>query len=375
MNIKNFKSGNYIQQYKYKCFLPSKINQTWTWDEPEINVMLEKATKDLGELNAFSLIVPDIDLFIHMHVLKEANTSSKIEGTNTEIDEALMNKEDIAPEKRNDWQEVTNYVNAMNFAIDKLKKLPLSNRLLKETHEILMQGVRGEHKNPGEFRKSQNWIGGSNLSDAIYIPPIHNEIPELMSDLEIFMQNENVCVPHLIKIAISHYQFETIHPFLDGNGRIGRLLIILYMISNNLLNKPSLYISDFLEKNRTSYYNALSKVRESNDLSHWIKFFLNGIIVTANKGKNTFKSILTLKNQIDNKIVALGRKAKNGKILLNKLYKKPIISSNEIADFLNIAHKTANILIKDFEKLGILKEITGYKRNRMFMFEDYLKLF
>lgn len=375
MNLKKFKSGIYKQQFKYKNFTPEKINHTWVWDDPKINVLLEKATQTLGELNAFSHIVPDINIFIHMHIIKEANTSSKIEGTKTKIDEVLMDKENIAPEKRDDWQEVQNYVKAMNYAIKKLDKLPLSNRLLKQTHAILLEKARGKHKCPGEFRKSQNWIGGSNISDAVYVPPSHEEMPELMSDLEKFLHNEEINVPHLIKIAISHYQFETIHPFLDGNGRIGRLLITLYLVSHNLLSVPSLYLSDFFEKNRTSYYDALSRVRESNDLIHWIKFFLNGVITTAEKGKKTFQKILKLKDNIDNKIITLGKKAKNAKRLIYILYKKPIININSIITLINVSKRTARELTNELVKRDILKEVTGYKRNRVFEFNEYIKLF
>ena len=195
MNFKDFKSGSYIQEKEYKSFLPSKINHTWVWDDAKINVLLENATMTLAELNAFSHIVPDIDLFIQMHIAKEATTSSKIEGTKTNIDEAMMDVEDIDPEKRDDWEEVQNYIRAMNSAIEELSTLPLSNRLLKNIHKILLSGVRGEHKTPGEFRKSQNWIGGSNLSDAMFIPPNHNEVPELMSDLEKFWHNDDIDVP------------------------------------------------------------------------------------------------------------------------------------------------------------------------------------
>lgn len=375
MNLKEFKAGVYRNQYQYKDFLPEKINHTWVWDDPKINVLLEKATQALGELNAFSFIVPDIDVFIRMHIVKEAQASSKIEGTNTGIDEVLMDKKIIAPEKRDDWQEVQNYIKAMNFAIESLEKLPLSNRLLQEMHKILLAGARGEHKFPGEFRRSQNWIGGSNPSDAVFVPPKHDEVPELMSDLEKFLHNDEIEVPHLIKIAIGHYQFETVHPFLDGNGRIGRLMITFYLVANKLLMKPSLYLSDFFEKNRPSYYDALSRVRESNDLSHWIKFFLNGIIVTAENGKETFHEILKLKNDTDAKIVKLNRKAERGREFVHSLYSEPIISIDDVVKHFKITKKSAISLVTDFERLGILIELTGYKRNRLFAFENYLKLF
>lgn len=286
-----------------------------------------------------------------------------------------MDKKIIAPEKRDDWQEVQNYIKAMNFAIESLKKLPLSNRLLQEMHKILLAGARGEHKFPGEFRRSQNWIGGSNPSDAVFVPPRHDEVPELMSDLEKFLHNDEIEVPHLIKIAIGHYQFETVHPFLDGNGRIGRLMITFYLVANKLLMKPSLYLSDFFEKNRPSYYDALSRVRESNDLSHWIKFFLNGIIVTAENGKKTFHEILKLKNDTDAKIVKLNRKAERGREFVHSLYSEPIVSIDDVVKHFKITKKSAISLVTDFERLGILKELTGYKRNRLFAFVNYLKLF
>jgi Fic family protein len=271
LNIKDFKSGTLRQEYQYKSFIPEMINHTFTWDDPQINTMLEDATRALGELNAFTMIVPNVDIFIQMHITKEANTSSKIEGTKTEMDEVLISKDQVDPEKRDDWQEVRNYIDAMNSAIKELETLPISNRLIKNIHAILLNSVRGEAKQPGEFRKSQNWIGGASLTTAYFIPPHHNEVNELMSDLEKFLHNEEIFVPHLIKIAIAHYQFETIHPFLDGNGRIGRLLITLYLVSNGLLKKPSLYLSDFIERNKSVYYESLTRVRTDNDLIHWIK--------------------------------------------------------------------------------------------------------
>ncbi len=375
MKIEDFHSGQYKPQYQYQSFMPAPVNHNWNWESPQINTLLEQASKALAELNSFSLIVPDIDLFIRMHIIKEANQSSRIEGTQTHIDEVLAKKESIDPEKRDDWQEVQNYIQALNSALDELQQLPLSMRLLKQTHAILMSGVRGEHKSPGEFRTSQNWIGGSNLQNAVFIPPHHQDLPELLTDLEKFWHNEQILVPHLIRIAISHYQFETIHPFLDGNGRIGRLLISLYLVSNGLLAKPSLYLSDFLEQHRGAYYDALSQVRTSHDLGHWIKFFLTAVQETATNGKETFQSILQLRQTIEARIVTLGRRAENARKLLLNLYQQPIMSIKQVAELLDITPRAATALVMEFVKMDILVEQTGYTRNREFVFEPYLSLF
>jgi Fic family protein len=375
MNLKDFKSGTFRQEYQYKSFIPNTINHTFTWDDPQINTMLESATRALGELNAFTMIVPNVDIFIQMHITKEANKSSKIEGTKTEMDEVLISKDQIDPEKRDDWQEVRNYVDAMNYAVKELNTLPLSNRLIRKIHEILLSSVRGETKQPGEFRKSQNWIGGASLATAYFIPPHHNEVSELMSDLEKFLHNEEAFVPHLIKIAIAHYQFETIHPFLDGNGRIGRLLITLYLVSNGLLKKPSLYLSDFIEKHKSIYYEALTLVRTNHDLTHWIKFFLEAVIETANSGIKTFQDILALKQEMDGIVIHFGKKAHNASKLIEYLYQRPIISIGDIVEPLSISKPTANTLVKEFETQGILKEITGYERNKMFIFKKYLDIY
>ena len=376
IDIKNFIAGEYKKGYEYSYFLPSFINQPFTWTNPVIGELLEKASFKLGELNSFARLVPDIDMFIKILVYKEAVVSSKIEGTRTNMEEALTDKQNIDPEKRDDWEEVNNYVKAMNYAIEALEKLPLSNRLIKKTHKILLSSGRGKNKNPGEFRRSQNWIGGASIKDAVFIPPIHTELPQLLSDFEKFLNNRKITLPHLIKIAIAHYQFETIHPFLDGNGRIGRLLITLYLVANKVLEKPLLYLSDFFERNRTLYYQNLNVVREKNDLEQWIKFFLVGVEETEEKSVKTLKNILELKNKTEKeKIITMGKRSKNAVALFHALFSVPVITIKKVQDITNLSTKAANDLVEVFVKQGILREITGYSRNRIFVFEEYLDLF
>jgi Fic family protein len=376
MDIGKYKSGKLKKQYGYSSFSPEMINHEWLINDAKINNLLSEADRKLGELNAFSMLIPDVDFFIKMHITKEATKSSRIEGTQTSIEEALQNEKYITPEKIDDWQEVHNYIDAMNYAIAQLDKLPLSTRLLKQTHKKLLQGVRGKHKLPGEFRTSQNWIGGTSLKDAAFIPPNYDEVPDLMSDLEKFLNNEELQVPPLIRIGIAHYQFETIHPFLDGNGRLGRLLITLFLVSNRIMYKPALYLSDFFEKHRILYYDNLTLVRNKNNLKQWIIFFLTGILKTAESSIDTFNAIIKLRQVVEEKkIITLGKRVPLALELIRYLYSKPIVDANEIATNLEVNISTVHRLIQEFEKLKILTEQTGYKRNRVFIFDDYIKLF
>jgi Fic family protein len=310
-----------------------------------------------------------------MHVAKEATQSSKIEGTQTNIEEVLMDRKNIPSEKREDWDEVQNYIAAMNTAIKELDKLPFSSRLIQNTHKVLMQGVRGELKQPGDFRKSQNWIGGSSINDATFVPPTHEGIQKLMGDLEKFMHNEELLLPDLIKIAIMHYQFETIHPFLDGNGRVGRLMITLYLVSCGILKQPILYLSDFFEKNRIDYYDKLMRVREKNDLSGWVKFFLQGVIETAKSSIKTFDDILQLQKHVESTLQSMGPRAGNAQKVVNHLYERPLISAERTSEVAGVSMPTAYKLIKTLEELKILQEVTGAERNRLYIFEDYVNLF
>lgn len=376
LSIEHYKSGHYETKLAYRYFVPARINTEWTWNSPAIGHLLEKAAIRLGELNSYARLVPNIDLFIQLHVTKEAVDSSRIEGTQTNIDEAMLPQEEIKPERRNDWQEVHNYTQALNQALEQLKEMPLSSRLLRKTHATLMQGVRGEHKLPGKYRSSQNWIGGSSLADATFIPPHQQYVEELMGDLENFLHNTDIKIPALIRVAIAHYQFETIHPFLDGNGRIGRLLITLYLISEGILDKPLLYQSSYFEKNKSLYYDNLTRVRTHNDMIQWLKYFLVGIEQTAAEAVSKLSEMLALKANIENKLpVEFGRRSHNAQLLLQQLFRRPIISVEDAAGICKVSYKSANDLVTRFTEAGYLREMTGQSRNRLFIFDQYLRLF
>ncbi|PXX14744.1 Fic family protein [Nitrosomonas ureae] len=376
IHLEQYQSGQYQKGYEYRYFLPSSINDEWVWQTPQINLLLEKAAVKLGELNSFARLVPNADLFIQLHVTKEAVVSSRIEGTQTNMREAVLPESEILPEHRNDWREVQNYTQALNQAISDLQTLPLSSRLLKQTHATLLQSVRGEYKTPGEFRTSQNWIGGHSLADAAFIPPHHQHVNELMGDLEHFLHNHDIHVPALIRIAIAHYQFETIHPFLDGNGRIGRLLITLFLVSEGILDKPLLYLSSYFEKNKGLYYDNLMVVREKNDMLQWLKYFLVGVEQTATLAVSTLSNIIALKVRLEQGLqLKLGRRAVSAQRLLNALFIQPATSVETVQKICDISYKAANELVAQMRAHGILQEITGQTRNRVFIFAEYLEIF
>ena len=376
MKLEDYKSGEYVKMNDYKAFIPSKINYNWGWDDTKLDKLLAEANRQIGELNAYSLLIPNVDLYIKMHVKIEANKSSRIEGTRTTVEEDLLDVTDINPEKRDDWEEVQNYVKATNYGVQRIKDgFPVCTRLIRELHKILMQGVRGEHKTPGEFRTSQNWIGGSMPSNAVYVPPPHTEIAECLTDFEKFINNEEIDTPDLIKIAILHYQFESIHPFLDGNGRIGRLLIPLYIQSKGMLDKSCLYISDYIERNKDTYYDMLTRVRTHNDMIAWIKFFLEAVIETSKTAKDKFRNVVELTMKMDKIIVNLPVKSDNVKKVIDVLYNEPVINRKKLCDITKIKEGTIKNIINCLLENNIIVETTGYSRNQIFTFQKYTDLF
>jgi len=378
--MQDFRAGTYERhfwkkEYEYESFAPSRINRELPLSDTRIPVMLEEATAVLGELNERTRAVPNVQAFIRMSVRGEAVSSSAIEGTGTGMDEVVLPEDAIAPERRDDWREVQNYVAALLWGAAALKKLPVSQRLLCGLHKRLLSGTRGAEKRPGEVRTSQNWIGGASIRTAHFIPPYHERVPALLSDWESYWHNRTISVPNLIRIAIGHYQFETIHPFPDGNGRVGRLLIVLQLMERGMLDAPVLYLSGYFERHRRAYDDALDRVRERDDIESWIKFFLEGVREAATSGKDTAARVETLVASHRNRIDKLGRRRELAVRLLEALYTDPATTVVQAAVLLDVHYDTANELIAELERLGILAEITGQARHRRYEMKEYVELF
>lgn len=375
-------AGEYISHGSYKTFQPRLLSEPVELRLEQIQPLLAEAMRYLGELNAYAQLVPDIDYFIRMHIAKEATTSSKIEGTKTNLEDVINDDAesvaDLTTEERDDLEEVQNYIRAINSAVQNLETLPLANRLICDTHRILLSGVRGYTRAPGEVRRTQNWIGGGgDIATAVFVPPSPDSLSALLTDLENYWHEEDV-TPKLIKSALSHYQFETIHPFLDGNGRLGRLIISLQLIDAKILTKPALYISDYFERHRTDYYDALERVRVSGDYDQWVRFFLGAIIDTARDAKETLHSIVDLKADYERRVrdSALSpTRQKNALRLITDMYGQPIVSKRQAQEMLGVSFQTSSDLIDELESLGLLKEITGDEKKRRYELYEYFMLF
>ena len=356
----------------YKSFRPSPLPQELNIDD-EILSCLTGATKALATLDALATHIPNMNLFVSMYVRKEALLSSQIEGTQATLEDVLDPL--IEKNANQNVADVVNYIKATEFALERMNSLPLCNRLLKETHAVLMQGVRGQEKNPGEFRISQNWIGahGSSIKNARYIPPNPQDMVEAMSDLEKYM-NEDDSLDVLIKAALIHYQFETIHPFLDGNGRIGRLLITLYLLDKQILHSPALYISYYLKMNRIEYYDRMSEVRAKDSYEQWVKFFLLAIKESAEDAVETIKKLNDLHSTNVSVIEDMGRQAKTARLIFNYLEQNPIIDIGKTASELGISFNTASSYINRLVENRILVQTNNSERRRVFAYEDYLSI-
>ena len=346
--------------------------------DDELQALLSRADRALGRLDGSIQTLPNPDLFVFMYVRKEAVLSSQIEGTQSSLNDLLEVEASVFDhEHPQDVGEVLNYVSAMNYGLSRLDELPLSIRIITEIHQQLLGGVRGREKNPGEIRRSQNWIGagGCSLHNATFVPPPPHEVMILLGSLELFMHEEDH-IPILIKIGLIHAQFETIHPFLDGNGRVGRLLITFLLCQKGILSRPVLYLSHFFKRYRQEYYDFLQRTRDLGDWEGWVKFFLTGIAEVSQEATTTARAIVSLREEHRMLVTReFGRAAGNGLVVLEKLYERPIMNVNEIAKMLSVTYAAANQLVQRFCDAGILQEITGQKRNRVFRYTPYIALF
>lgn len=374
------RSGRYVRQERgYSAFVPNPLPPTPPIEfDMEMQALLSKADRALGRLDGSIQTLPDPDLFVYMYVRKEAVLSSQIEGTQSSLNDVLEAEAVVFdPERPDDVGEVINYVNAMNHGLERLPNLPISARLIREIHEQLLRNVRGQERNPGEFRVSQNWIGpaGCTINDATFVPPPEHEVPAHIGDLENYIHAEHP-VPVLVKIGMIHAQFETIHPFLDGNGRVGRLLITLLLVENEVLLRPVLYLSHFFKQNRLRYYELLQAVRTHGDWESWLKFFLEGIASVSNEATETARAIVELRERHRRSINdELGRAAGNGARILERLYERPFVTVSQVANFLGVTYPPANELVRRFTEIGILQEVTGQERYRIFRYGQYIDLF
>ncbi len=370
------RAGEYISNLSgeamYKSFRPAPLPPVIDMDKEMVS-LLTSATKALATLDTLSSYIPNMNLFVSMYVRKEALLSSQIEGTQATLEDVLDPL--IEKNANQNVADVVNYIKATEFALERMNTLPLCNRLIKETHEVLMSGVRGQEKNPGEFRTSQNWIGatGSSLKNARYIPPNPEDMINAMSDLEKYINSDD-SLDLLIQAALLHYQFETIHPFLDGNGRVGRLLITLFLMEKKVLNSPALYISYYLKKNRIEYYDRMSEVRNKDNYEQWIKFFLNAVKESADESVDTIKKLSELHDANSKKIDAMGRATKNARAVFDYLEQNPIIDIGKTAEELNLAFSTVSLAVNRLVNSGILIQTNNANRNRVFAYEKYLEI-
>lgn len=373
------RSGRFVQQPSgYEAFIPAALPPDPPVEiDSDILGLLSRADMALGRLDGIVKVVPDPDIFVGMYVRREAVLSSQIEGTQSTLEDLL--EVELEPNKEGryaDVGDIVNYIAAMNYGLDRIENLPLSLRLIREIHKELLRDGRGAHATPGDFRTSQNWIGpaGATLQQATFVPPPATEMKDALAEFEGFLHNEDRR-PVLLDVGMAHAQFETIHPFLDGNGRVGRLLITFLLVHRNVLRRPLLYLSYYFKLNRAEYYDRLMAVRMGGDWEGWLRFFLRGVEVTANEATQTAEQIFELRERHRSQVLEQPGVGPNGLRVLSELFKRPLVNVGYLATTLDISFPTANRLVNSFEEMGLLREITGQKRSRVYRYEPYLALF
>lgn len=375
LKLEDYKAGKYIRVENYRAFILSKINYDWSWEDASLNKLASEASRQIGELNAYSLLTPNIDIYLKTLIALESNCSNKIEGAKASLKENLLEEGNLDTEKIQERQKAQRYIKAITYAKEKIKRGEwLSTKIMEEIHEILMKGEALD-KDLGKVRVSQNWVGGDTLQNATYVPPPYTEVEECLTDFEQFIMNEKMDTPEVIKLAILHYQFETIHPFLGGNGRIGRIIVPLYLQNKGMLEKSALFISEYLEKNKESYFEKLEKVRNYSDMIGWIKFFLIAVIETAKLTKERLQKLDNLNQEMEYVIKNLPVKPENGKKIIDFLYENPVIDRAKIGALAGMKESTTRTIINSLLEKDIVKKTKGNHKSKILTFERYMEIF
>lgn len=375
MKLEGYKAGKYIRVENYRAYILSGINYDWNSEDPELNKLAAEASREVGELNGYSLLVPNINVYLKMLIRIEANKSSKIDGISIDLEEDMLDEENVLEENIENWKKTKQYIEAIKYGIDSISKgEKVHTDIMKEIHKILAI-EEAQKKYSGKIRNTQNWINGTTPLDAEYIPPPYTELADCLSDFEKFVDNDNTNTPDIVKLAMLHYQFETIHPFIGENGKIGRIIIPLYLQSKGMLDKSCLYVSEYLEKNKDKYFNELMNVRNSSDIIRWIKFFLQAVIETAKITKNRLKRLVELKKEMDRVSITLPVKPDNAIKVIEVLYEEPIIDRLRLGELADVKPGTMRTIINSLVEKEVVSLTKGNEKGKILIFKKYMDIF
>ncbi len=375
MKLEGYKAGKYIRVENYRAYILSGINYDWNSEDPELNKLAAEASREVGELNGYSLLVPNINVYLKMLIRIEANKSSKIDGISIDLEEDMLDEENVLEENIENWKKTKQYIEAIKYGIDSISKgEKVHTDIMKEIHKILAI-EEAQKKYSGKIRNTQNWINGTTPLDAEYIPPPYTELADCLSDFEKFVDNDNTNTPDIVKLAMLHYQFETIHPFIGENGKIGRIIIPLYLQSKGMLDKSCLYVSEYLEKNKDKYFNELMNVRNSSDIIRWIKFFLQAVIETAKITKNRLKRLVELKKEMDRVSIILPVKPDNAIKVIEVLYEEPIIDRLRLGELADVKPGTMRTIINSLVEKEVVSLTKGNEKGKILIFKKYMDIF